>query len=97
MRSFIHWLDKIDSSGGTLPLPAFQKVFGLSVRPDVIFFLTDGEIPPDTAANVTSLNSRGRRVVINTIAFGDPASQAQLKDIARRSGGVYRFVPSNQW
>lgn len=94
----IRWLnEQVDPVGGTRPSPAFFQVFGLDRRPDVIFFLTDGEIPPDTAANVTSLNSRGRRVVINTIAFGDSASQAQLKDIARRSGGVYRFVPSNRW
>ena len=69
----------------------------LEPRPDVIFFLTDGEIPrsEETLAAVTLLNSRGRRVVINTIAFGDPASQELLREIARRSGGIYRFVSSD--
>jgi uncharacterized protein YegL len=65
----------------------------------VVFFLTDGEIPQadETLARVTQLNSRGRRVVINTIAFGDPASQELLREIARQSGGIYRFVASNDW
>ncbi len=95
---FIRWLNQIDPHGGTRPQPAFREVFGaLDERPDVIFFLTDGQIPPETVATVAALNQRGRRVAVNTIAFGDPSSQELLKDIARRSGGVYRFVPSEGW
>ena len=67
-------------------------MFSLKVRPDVIFFLTDGEIPDLTAVEIAAMNGRGKRVVINTIAFGDPASQALLKEVAMQSGGVYRFV-----
>ena len=80
-------------------MPAFDQVFSLKERPDVIFFLTDGEIPraEETLATVTMLNARGRRVVINTIAFGDPASQELLREIARRSGGIYRFVASDDF
>ena len=97
ISSLIRWLNRVDPGGGTRPEPAFLQVFSLADRPDVIFFLTDGEIPQGTAGMVWALNSRGKRVAINTIAFGDPASQDQLKDIARRSGGVYRFVESDQW
>jgi len=95
----IRWLNQIDPSGGTRPVPAFKQVFSIEERPDVIFFLTDGEIPraEETLETVTLLNSRGRRVVINTIAFGDPASQELLREIARRSGGIYRFVASDDW
>lgn len=94
---FIRWLNQVDPHGGTRPQPAFRQVFSLDQRPDVIFFLTDGQIPPETVATVAALNQRGRRVAVNTIAFGDPSSQEYLKDIARRSGGVYRFVPSEGW
>jgi hypothetical protein len=95
----IRWLNQIDPRGGTRPAPAFDQVFSLQQRPDVVFFLTDGEIPraEETLAKVTLLNSRGRRVVINTIAFGDPASQELLREIARRSGGIYRFVASDDY
>jgi len=93
----IRWLNQLDPRGGTRPVPAIKQVFSIEPRPDVIFFLTDGEIPraEETLATVTQLNSRGRRVVINTIAFGDPASQELLREIARRSGGIYRFVSSD--
>ncbi len=89
-----NWLDMVTPGGGTEPTPAFLQVFALDVRPDVIFFLTDGEIPNATASDVAALNNRGKRVVINTIAFGDPSSQEQLRQIANDSGGAYRFVPS---
>jgi hypothetical protein len=99
VSTLIRWLNQIDPRGGTRPVPAFELVFSLEERPDVVFFLTDGEIPQaeETLARVTQLNSRGRRVVINTIAFGDPASQELLREIARQSGGIYRFVASNDW
>ncbi len=95
--TLIRWLNQVDPGGGTQPAPAFHQAFSLDRRPDAIFFLTDGLMPPDIASIVADLNGRGRRVVINTIAFGDPAGQDQLKEIARQSGGVYRFVPSEQW
>ncbi len=94
VNAFTGWLERVTPSGGTLPMEAFVHAFSLSTRPDVIFFLTDGEIPGTTADEVAQLNQRGQRVVINTIAFGDPTSQEQLKRIATDSGGAYRFVPS---
>ena len=93
----IRWLNDVDPHGGTRPVPAFQQVFALPARADVVFFLTDGLIPPDTARAVADLNGRGKRVVVNTIAFGDPTSQELLKQMARDSGGVYRFVPTEGW
>ena len=96
VNNVIRWLNDVIANGGTQPGPAFQRVFALAVRPDVIFFMTDGEIPQDTADLVASLNLHGGRVVINTIAFGNTQSQEQLKQIAQESGGVYRFVPSSE-
>jgi hypothetical protein len=95
VHNLMQWLRGLPPRGGTDPSGAFQLVMGLEVRPDVVYFLTDGEIPTMDAAFVADLNRQGKRVVINTIAFGDPASQDLLKEIARDSGGVYRFVPSN--
>ncbi len=94
VRHFIRWLGQVAPGGGTQPRSAFSQVFSLQERPDVIFFMTDGEITNFSAEEVAAYNGRGRRVVINTIAFGDPSSQDLLRDIARASGGVYRFVPS---
>lgn len=94
VRTLIRWLGMVDPGGGTEPQPAFIQVFSLDVRPDVIFFLTDGEVQNFTAEECANLNSSGRRAIINTIAFGDPSSQAMLKKIAADSGGTYKFVTS---
>jgi len=86
------WLDDVPPSGGTEPMPAFYEVFALDVPPDVIFFLTDGQIPDNTADLIAEANQRGGRVTINTIAFGDDRSEDLLRRIANDSGGAYRRV-----
>jgi hypothetical protein len=87
------WLQRnVGPSGGTEPVPAFQRVFALDARPDVIFFLSDGEIPLEAIGQIRQLNSRGRAVTINTIAFGDEAGSAQLRQVAQESGGEFRQV-----
>ena len=87
------WLDQIGPAGGTYPVPAFQLAFRLSVRPDAIFFMTDGLIPPDTVPVVSQLNDGGRSVQINCIAFGSEAGQGPLRKLALESDGTFRFVP----
>ena len=94
VRQFIRWLSEVDAGGGTQPRNAFLQVFALDVRPDVLFFMTDGQIEGFTPEELKQLNSRGKKIVVNTIAFGDPSGQEPLKQMAADSGGVYRFVPS---
>jgi hypothetical protein len=80
--------------GGTEPGGAFVLAFQLNPPPDVIFFLTDGEIPERTADEVLGLNSQQKRkVVVHTVAFSADASQDQMRRIARESEGTFRFVP----
>ena len=94
VRRFTRWLEGLSPKGGTEPLPAFRRVFSEEERPDVIFFLTDGEITSMKPDSIERLNTGGFKTVINTIAFGDDSSQDLLKKIAKDSGGVYRFVRS---
>lgn len=92
VRRYVQWINQVAPGGGTQPRSSFVEAFAMNPRPDVIFFMTDGEISGFTAEEVTEMNSAGRTVVIHTIAFGDPTSQDLLRDIARQSGGEYRFV-----
>ena len=94
VRSFVRWLNEVAPGGGTEPKPAFELIFAQEERPDVIFFLTDGVIPDMNAEFVAGLNAHGKRVVINTISFGEDSSQGLLKQIAADSGGVWRHVRS---
>jgi hypothetical protein len=73
------WIDRQTPRGGTEPLDAFGRAFALEPRPDAIFFMTDGLIPPNVPDAVARLNSKGAaRVPINTILFGGEASPANL-------------------
>lgn len=88
------WLDMQGPTGGTEPRDAFAISFRLSPPPDVIFFLTDGEIPVGTAERVLELNGQARRTVtVHTVAFSSDAAQEELRRIARESDGTFRFVP----
>ena len=88
-----NWLDQIGPGGGTFPVPAFEMAYRLSVRPDAIFFMTDGLLPQETVPAVSLLNDGGKRVQINCIAFGSEAGQGPLRRLALESDGIFRFVP----
>ena len=90
------WLDDLQPGGATFPLPAFDLAFQQDVRPDVVFFLTDGLIPSGTPEAVRALNESGagRVAVINCISFGSDAGQDLMRQIADESGGGFLFVPT---
>lgn len=92
MQRFRAWLRNVAASGDTQPAGSFRQAFALEPRPDVVFFLTDGRIPEECLEQVRALNSRGKRVQVNTIAFDDPGGGAQLRQIAQESGGQFREV-----
>lgn len=92
LKRLVRWLGDVGPSGGTNPMPAFRQVYALDQRPDVIFFLSDGEIPEGCAIEIRRLNGRGKKVTINSIAFGDEAGAARLREVAQDSGGEFREV-----
>ncbi|MGF1580799.1 MAG: hypothetical protein ACFCD0_15665 [Gemmataceae bacterium] len=99
-ETVIRWANEIKPFARTRPYGAFKAAFALEPRPDVIFFMTDGLIPPDTASKVAKLNDGQRKVRIYTIQLISKAAslsptkvrgfQAQMKQIANESGGLYR-------
>ena len=69
-------------------------MFALDVRPDVIFFLTDGEFNDISAKEIgASQRARQNKVGHQLHPIGDPGSPELLKTISSQSGGLYRFVP----
>jgi hypothetical protein len=90
------WLQEQLPQGGTYPLQAFERVFNLPEPPDVVFFLTDGEIPVDTAYHVKDFVDKLKRdVIINTVGFSSEAGKDPLMQIAKENRGVFRFVPTS--
>ena len=89
------WIDQQGPRGGTYPLEAFDIVFKLPQPADVIFFLTDGEIPGDINYHVDTYTANMKReIIINTIGFSSEAGKAPLEEMARKHRGVFRFVPT---
>jgi hypothetical protein len=44
VQHVIQWMNGVPIGGGTLPWPAFERVFSLSFKPHAIYFLTDGDV-----------------------------------------------------
>ena len=68
-------------------------IFGMSEPPDVIFFLTDGELGEFGVDQVADLKGSAPTIV-NTIALENNAASEALTDIAADSGGHYVFIAS---
>jgi hypothetical protein len=95
-RDLANRIDQLKAYGendGTLaPFQhAFEKAFAL--KPQLIYFLTDGAFDPQLAGIVEHLNAH-HKVRINTLAFvkTDSRYEEQLKALARDNGGIYKFV-----
>jgi hypothetical protein len=89
-RDAIKWFRTAQCGGGTVPLTALQEAVRL--KPQAIFFLTDGEFDP---AVVTLIQPEPptKPIPIHCIAFASRQGELLLKMIAQLSGGSYRYVP----
>lgn len=93
---FVRFLAGMRPSGDTSPIGAFRRAFGQGERPDLVYFLSDGEINPEEVDAILALNSSGRPAVIHCIALGSDAGKVQLQRVAAVSGGSFTFVPEGQ-
>lgn len=85
------WVSHAQPQGGTVPLPAVLAA--LQLKPDAIFFLSDGLFDPQTSRVIRAHNrSKKSRIPIHTIAFVNREAEGLMRTIARNSGGKYRFV-----
>jgi hypothetical protein len=71
---------------------AFERAFAM--KPELIYFLTDGRFGADLTGVVAKLN-KDKKVHINTVAFvkEEPSYKVQLEELAKDNGGMYHFVP----
>jgi hypothetical protein len=85
----IQWLRLIEPDGETDPRGALG--LALSLRPDAIFLLSDGEFPDGTAEAVARKNKK--KIPIHCVDLSGGEGGDHLKQIARESGGQYRSRP----
>ncbi len=91
-QHYLTWMTSLKPVSNTDPEQAL--LLALQLRPEVIYFLTDGDFNYRVVPSVTRANRTG--VVINTIGFGDERGALFLKEIAARNSGQYRYIPSGE-
>jgi hypothetical protein len=90
------FVDSIVPGGESDPSKAFERAF--ACRPNVIYFLTDGEVGSEIADLIKRLNLPDRqagadkRVTVHAICFLWRMEGNVLQRIAEENGGQYRFI-----
>ena len=88
-NKILSWVGQVASGGGTDPSAAMAKA--LSLKPDAIWLLSDGQFSSEIATMIGQQNHRGR-VMIPTIAFFSREGEAVLRQIATENRGRYQFI-----
>lgn len=90
-------IENATNPGGTNWGSGLLMALSASPRPDVIFFMTDGQTGDSSqwVNEVTQFNSRGRKTIIHTTAMMEPEAADDLADLARRNGGSFTVVMAN--
>jgi hypothetical protein len=64
----------------------------IDYKPDVIFFLTDGEFTLD----LDNICSKNKKIHINVIQFGSGGHPSVLlQELAQRTNGDYKYINVN--
>jgi hypothetical protein len=90
-NQLLAWLRLIEPVGTTDPRRALQQA--LSLRPDAVFLLSDGEFPNGTVEDVIKQNTQ--LIPIHCIDLAGGLGGNQMERIARTSGGRYASRPVN--
>lgn len=85
------WVGRIWPGGGTFPLEALLRA--LAMEPDAIYFLSDGRFDPAVIDALRIENpSSSAQVPIHTVGFVNKETIELMQQIAKQSGGKFRFV-----
>ena len=87
-------VDRVTADRGTDHRPAILEA--LSLKPDVIYFLTDGDEPALSTADLTEIAKRTGQTTIHVVKFGDGTlvsrKSSWLQRLAIQSQGEYREI-----
>ena len=87
-----HQIDRVTADRGTVPMPAILEA--ISLKPDVIYFLTDGDESELSPAEMAQVRQLSRSITIHVIKLGDGTlsslSPSWLERLADQSHGEYR-------
>ena len=87
------FIDRITADGNTQHDTALK--LAIRLRPDVIFFLTDGDDPKLSRSQLDQIQRMASGIAIHAIEFGQgpkPAAKSFLATLAEDNGGQYVYV-----
>ena len=89
-----HEVDRVTSDRGTEHMPALLEA--ISLKPNVIYFLTDGDEPELSPAQLAEIRRLAGSLTIHVVKFGDGALSSRgptwLERLASQSNGEYREI-----
>jgi hypothetical protein len=83
------WVKDVGPQGRTHPTVTMRRA--LRLRPEVVFFLSDGEIPENTV-RVAGLDNNDGQAAIHTFCFQSHEGAALLIQMAEENDGEYRYI-----
>lgn len=89
-KYYLEWVAKSVAHGQPTD-PREALALALSLQPDVIYFLTDGNFERRIQIRLAQL--RQSRSIIHTFVFGEPAAEGLMRNVAGNNGGDYHFIP----
>ena len=89
---FLKQVKSIRIGSGTNPESSLE--LAISLDPDIVYLLSDGEFPTPKAALVERL--KRQQIKVQTIAFETTSGRQMLLDIAAETGGTFCFVPQGK-
>ena len=87
-------IDESINPGGTNWGAGLLMALAGSPKPDLIFFMTDGNRSDALTwvDEVTASNAKGKPAMIHTTAMMEPAAAKELDELARRNGGKFTII-----
>ena len=88
-----NFINSVVADGGTSHEDALM--LAIKLRPDAIYWLSDGDDPKLTAKQLDRIDNRGAGTIINTIELGvGPQADAEdfMVKVARQSGGKHVYI-----
>lgn len=93
-RSIKPHIGLLEAMGSTFPLPAFEKLAEIKPRPDVVYFLTDGDFngDPDQVTDEILKLVLPWKIPVHTICVDTEGSEARMRRIAKQTRGTFTMI-----
>ncbi|MEQ8635977.1 vWA domain-containing protein [Gimesia maris] len=93
-KKYLNWVARVPGIGTTEPYQAL--LLALSLQPDTIYFLTDGQFDPVIVKSfnkVAAQKYRNQKVTVNGICFGSLEGEQTIRELAENNSGTFTFIP----